>query len=152
MIEEHSDSVYRHTFTVPESAMDGNGHVNNVVYVQWMQDVAILHSEATGGTRAAHAAGGIWVVRSHKVEYLSPAFAGDEVTALTWVAGFGGVRSPRRYRFVRESDKKILAKGETEWIFVDAQSGRPRKIPDEVTRLFPIPTEDDVSRWFDQGS
>ena len=58
MIEERSDSAYRHKFTVPESAMDGNGHVNNVVYVQWMQDVAILHSDAVGGTEAALAAGG----------------------------------------------------------------------------------------------
>jgi acyl-CoA thioester hydrolase len=78
MTESNSNTIYRYEFTVPESAVDQNGHVNNVVYVQWMQDVAILHANATGGTRAMHAAGGTWVVHSHKVEYLSPAFADEE--------------------------------------------------------------------------
>ena len=53
MTESNSSATYRHEFTVPESAVDQNGHVNNVVYVQWMQDVAVLHSDAVGGTRAA---------------------------------------------------------------------------------------------------
>ena len=66
--------IYRYEITVPKSAVDINGHVNNVVYVQWMQDVAVLHSDTVGGTRAMHAVGGTWVVHSHKIEYLSPAF------------------------------------------------------------------------------
>lgn len=138
MIEFNSRAIYRHKFTVPESAVDRNGHVNNVVYVQWMQDVAVLHADATGGTRAMHAAGATWVVRSHKIEYLNPAFAGEEVTALTWVVDFRRVRSLRCYRFLRERDKTLLARGETDWVFVDAESGRPRKIPDEVMRVFPL--------------
>jgi len=142
MTESNSNTIYRYEFTVPESAVDQNGHVNNVVYVQWMQDVAVLHSEATGGTRAMHTAGGTWVVRSHKVEYLSPAFADEEIVALTWVVNFRRVRSVRRHKFFRKSDNTLLAKGETEWVFVDAESGTPRKIPEEVMRLFPLVAED----------
>ncbi len=58
MTDPHSSSIYRHQFTVPESALDRNGHVNNVVYVQWMRDVAMLHSDSTGGTQAADAKAG----------------------------------------------------------------------------------------------
>ena len=134
----NSSAIYRHELTVPKSAVDQNGHVNNVVYVQWMQDVAILHSEATGGTRAMHRAGATWVVRSHKIEYSNPAFAGEEVTAFTWVANIRKVRSLRRYKFLRKCDNTLLASGETEWVFVDAKSRRPQKIPDEVARAFPI--------------
>ena len=131
------NDIYRYEFIIPESALDQNGHVNNVVYVQWMQDVAILHANAVGGTQAMHATGGTWVV------YLRPAFADEEIVALTWVANFKRVRSLRRYKFVRKSDGKILAKGETEWVFVDAESGRPRMIPDEIIKLFPLVSEKD---------
>jgi acyl-CoA thioester hydrolase len=130
--------VFEHAFTVPEDAVDENGHVNNVVYVQWMQDVAVLHSDATGGTRAVRNAGGTWVVRSHKIAYLRPAFAGDSIQAFTWVVNFRRVRSLRQYRFVRPADNTVLAKGETEWVFVDARTGRPRTIPDSVSRVFPL--------------
>ena len=143
MKESKSNAIYRYEFTVPESAVDINGHVNNVVYVQWMQDVAVLHSDSVEGTRAMHAAGGTWVVRSHTIEYLSPAFAGEEVVALTWVVNFRRVRSIRRHKFFRKNDNTLLARGETEWVFVDAESGTPRKIPEEVMRLFPLVSKDE---------
>jgi acyl-CoA thioester hydrolase len=139
MKESNSNTIYRNEFTVPESAVDMNGHVNNVVYVQWMQDVAVLQ----GGTKAMHESGGTWVVHSHKIEYLSPAFAGEDLVALTWVVNFRRVRSIRRHKFFRKSDNMLLAKGETEWVFVDVESGRPRMIPDEVMQLFSLVAEDD---------
>ena len=129
-------AIFRHEFTVSAEATDQNGHVNNVVYVQWMQDVAVMHSEATGGTHAMQAAGASWVVRSHKIEYLSPAYAGDRIEALTWVVDFRRIRSTRRYKFVRISDQKVLAQGETDWVFVDATTGRPRKITMDVSDAF----------------
>jgi len=130
--------AYRHDFTVPDSAVDQNGHVNNVVYIQWMQDVATLHFNALGGAAPMQAAGATWVVRSHNIEYLSPLYAGEDVTVLTWVVNFRRVRSLRRYRFLRASDGVLLARGETDWVFVDAANGRPRKIPDEIVGLLPL--------------
>lgn len=69
-------STYSKNITIPPSAIDENGHVNNVAYVQWMQDIAIEHYDALGGieTQGPHAT---WVVREHRVEYLLPAFAGE---------------------------------------------------------------------------
>lgn len=85
---------------VSDDAIDQNGHVNNVVYVQWMQDIAMRHSELTGGTAAAEAANGIWVARTHTIEYLSPAYEGDHIEAFTWIVDYQRVRSRRRYKFV----------------------------------------------------
>ena len=136
-----STGVYRHHFTVPESAVDQNGHVNNVVYVQWMQDVAVMHYEAAGGNEAMQAANATWVARSHHIEYLKPVYAGDDVIALTWVENLRRVRSLRRYQFLRQSDNVLLARGETDWVFVDIETGRPRMIADDI-----------ISKWHEEHS
>lgn len=133
-----TDPIYRYEFTILPEALDVNGHVNNVHYVQWMQDVAVRHFELLGGSRLTQAAGATWVVRSHNVEYLSPAFAGERIEARTWVADVRRVRSLRRYEFVRLSDGKLLVRGATDWVFVDAKSGRPQAIPEEVIQIIPL--------------
>ena len=130
--------IFRHEFIIPDEAIDRNGHVNNVMYVQWMQDVAVMHSSASGGTAAMEAAGATWVVRSHKIEYLNPAFAGEKVLAVTWVVNMKRIRSLRRYQFLRRNDGLLLAKGETDWVFIAPESGRPVTIPEEVSSCFPL--------------
>ena len=135
------EPVYRDEFTVPEDVIDRNGHVNNVAYVQWMQDVAVRHFAAVGGMDAMHGANATWVVRSHRIEYRSPALPGDRIRVRTWVVDFRRVRSLRRYEFVRAADGVLLAKGETEWVLVDAVSGRPCSIPAEIRRAFTLVPE-----------
>jgi acyl-CoA thioester hydrolase len=134
--------TFSDAFTIPQSAIDQNGHVNNVACVQWMQDVAVRHYESIGGTNPMQAAGATWVVREHRIEYPLPAFAGEEIEVRTWVENIRKVRSLRRYEFVRKSDSQILVRGETEWVFVDAESGKPIAIPDEVIRVFSISKTD----------
>ena len=109
-----------------------------MMYVQWMQDAAVRHYEAMGGRQITQDIGATWVVRSHTVEYLSPAFAGERIRVLTWVATMRRVRSVRRYRFVRVADEQLLVRGETDWVFVDANTGRPRAVPSEVVNLFTL--------------
>jgi acyl-CoA thioester hydrolase len=141
------EPVYSLEIIVPGEVVDGNRHVNNVAYVQWMQDAALQHSAATGCTRMTESIGATWVARMHRIEYLSPAFAGEAITVLTWVADFRKVRSLRRYKFIRAADQKVLAEGETDWVLVDASSGRPRAIPAELANLFVlVPDEGDSSR------
>ena len=130
--------IYTYEFTVPAAAVDQNGHVNNVMYVQWMQDMAVRHYDFIGGTAPTQALGATWVAREHKIEYLLPAFAGERIQAQTWVANIRRVRSLRKYRFLRQSDGQVLVKGETDWVFVDAQTGQPRRIPDEIERIFTL--------------
>ena len=138
------EPVHRLQIIVPAEAVDRNRHVNNVAYVQWMQDAAIQHSAVTGCTRMTEAIGATWVARMHRIEYLSPAFAGEAITILTWVADFRKVRSLRRYKFIRAADQKVLAQGETDWVLVDLATGRPRGIPAELANLFElVPDEPD---------
>lgn len=127
--------IYSKVIHIPETAIDENGHVNNVAYVQWMQDIAVEHYAAIGGIKAQDAES-TWVIREHRVEYLLPAFAGEEIEIKTWVENVRRVRSLRRYEFVRISDSKMLVKGETDWVFVDVQTGSPRAIPQEVIDTF----------------
>jgi len=141
MTEKYTEPIYRYRFTISEEALDENGHVNNVTYVQWMQDAAVRHYEAMGGGEPTQAINATWVVRSHTVEYLRPAFAGEEIEVRTWVVNMRRVRSARRYQFVRVGDEAMLVRGETEWVFVDATTGRPRSVPDEVIELFRVMDE-----------
>jgi acyl-CoA thioester hydrolase len=127
--------------SVPPSAIDANGHVNNVEFVRWMQDAALAHADAAGCTAATLAAGATWVVRSHHVEYLRPAVAGDTIRVLTWVANVRRAFSLRRYQFRRAGDDTLLATGETDWVFVDTKAARPRSIPQEIMRGFELAPE-----------
>jgi acyl-CoA thioester hydrolase len=137
--------IHRYELLVPEEAEDQNGHVNNVEYLRWMQDAAMQHSEITGCTAATNAAGATWVVRTHKIEYFKPAFAGDRVVIVTWIADFRRVQSLRKYKIIRPADDALLAEGETNWVFVDAQKGTLRSIPQEVRAAFePLPREKDA--------
>jgi acyl-CoA thioester hydrolase len=127
--------IYKKTFIIPEDSIDENGHVNNVAYVQWMQDIAVEHYASIGGIQA-QGTDATWVVREHRIEYLLPAFEGEEIEIRTWVENFRKVRSLRKYEFVRKADDKILVMGETDWVFVDVKTGSPRAIPQEVANVF----------------
>ena len=130
-------AIYQHPISVTPAAIDRQGHANNVEYVRWMQDAAVAHSVAQGWDAARYAEiGGTWFVRSHHIEYLQPASEGDALTVRTWVATLDRVRSLRRYRIERDGD--LLARAETEWVWIDAIRGRPRPIPAEVAEAFEV--------------
>jgi len=133
-------SIYSKTFTVLQTVIDENGHVNNVAYVQWMQAIAVEHYEAIGGINA-QGNDATWVIREHRIEYFLPAFVGEEIEIKTWVENVRRVRSLRKYEFIRKLDGKILVKGETDWVFVDAKTGAPRAIPEEVIKTFTLSQE-----------
>ncbi len=136
MANSSDNPVFTHTFVVPPEAIDGNGHANNVYYVQWMQDIAVRHYEFIGGVPPTQAMGATWVVRSHHIVYSRPAFVGEAIEVRTWVVNVHRVHSLRRYEFIRKEDGLQLVTGETDWVFVSAVSGRPVEIPEEVKSLF----------------
>jgi acyl-CoA thioester hydrolase len=127
--------IYTKTITISPTAIDENGHVNNVTYVQWMQDIAVEHYSSIGGIEA-QGPDMTWFVREHKIEYLLPAFAGEELEIRTWVENIRRVRSLRKYEFVRKADGKTLVRGETDWVFMDVKTGSPRAVPEEVAKIF----------------
>jgi acyl-CoA thioester hydrolase len=130
--------VHQYEIQVTPAVVDRNGHVNNVAYVQWLQDAAVGHARASGCTAATTAVGASWVVRMHHIEYLAPAFADDTITMFTWVVNWHKVRSLRKYKLIRASDQAVVARAETEWVFVNAKTGRPQPIPVEVKNTLPI--------------
>src|SRR5512138_1001436 len=133
----YAERVYVRSFIITADAIDENGHVNNVAYVQSMQDIAVEHYTAIGGIEA-QGDGAAWFIREHRIEYFLPAFEGEEIEIRTWVENIRRVRSLRRYEFVRKSDGKVLVKGETDWVFVDAKTGAPRAIPEAVSKVFTL--------------
>jgi len=127
--------IYIKTITIPKTAIDENGHVNNVIYVQWMQDAAIRHGDATPGYKLAEGTG--WYAREHRIEYLLSAFVGEELEVHTWLSEVKRVRVHRRYEFLRKADGKVVVKGETDWVYVDIKTSRPIALPAAVLELFP---------------
>ena len=128
-------SRFTYTFTVPESVIDDFGHVNNVAYVQWMQDATIRHGQAVGYVSPENSE---WFVREHHIEYLNSAYSGEELEVQTWLSEIKRVRAHRQYVFVRKSDGKTVARGDTHWVHIDATTGRPMAIPADLQEWFPV--------------
>lgn len=132
-------AIFEHRHIVRPDEIDDLGHANNVRYVAWMQSAAVAHSSAQGWTPERYRDLGCgWVARTHFIEYLAPAFAGDEIVIRTWVADFKKVTSTRRYRMLRAGDGAMLARAETNWAFVDLARALPRRILPEVGAAFEI--------------
>lgn len=127
---------------VPEEATDEFGHVNNQRYIAWMQEVATAHSAANGWPMERYLRiGAAWVVRSHFIEYLRPAFAGDALEIDSWAASLALREVTRKYRF--RGAGQLLARAETKWVYVDIKSGRPKRIPEELLSSFEAVPDDD---------
>lgn len=126
---------------VPVTAqeLDELQHVSNVVYVRWIQDVAVAHSEAVGlSLEVYRKLGAVFVVRRHEVDYLRPALAGDEVEVETRVVAKSSVTATRQTFIRRVADGQVLVQAQTQWAYVSTSTGRPVRIPPEVTQRFTI--------------
>src|SRR5579871_5147402 len=115
---------------VQSKDIDELNHVNNVVYLQWVQNVAAAHWNelASAEIKAAH----VWVALRHEIDYVNPAFLGDKVTARTWVSSVEGARSTRHVEF--HTNGKCLAKATTHWCLLDATSFKPKRIGPEIRK------------------
>ena len=137
------ETYFRHRRTVAPSEIDGLGHVNNLVYLAWMVDAATGHSESVGWPLDRYLREGFgWVVRSHTIHYRRPAFVGEPIEVVTWIAAMTRVTCLRRYRVIRVSDGVLLAEGHTEWAFVDYSTGVPRRVAEQIVKDYPTPTEE----------
>lgn len=124
------------TVEIMPEHIDINGHVNNVQYVQWMQDVAISHSQAVGGRQALHELEATWFAREHHIKYLLQVKKGEELLIRTWADSFKRTSSIRRYDFYRKSDNSLVADASTVWVFIDLKTGRPHPIPETLRKLY----------------
>jgi acyl-CoA thioester hydrolase len=126
--------IFELTFTAGPEHIDELGHVNNAVWVQWIQQVAVAHWEAVADPK--HKDAYFWVVVRHEIDYLRPAHEGDVVTARTWVG-----EAPKGARFARHveftgPDGKPSVRSTTQWAIIDKALGRPIRVPAEVIAPF----------------
>jgi acyl-CoA thioester hydrolase len=130
---------YRHLVEVRPDDIDELGHAGNLVYVRWVLEAALAHSTAAGLDPAAYLKRGeVWVVRSHEITYLRPAFAGERLAVDTRVLSMAAASSIRRTRITRLVDGAHLCDASTDWVFVDMKRGRPRRIPQDIRACFAL--------------
>lgn len=134
---------FRYPHVVSREDIDELGHAGNFHYVRWMQHAAVAHSTANGWPPERYnELGGGWVVRSHQITYLKPAFEGDELSIETWVENMRSATSLRRYE-IRRKDGILLARAETDWAFVNYATQKPVRIPAHVASAFEIVRPED---------
>lgn len=135
--------IFHKSLVVGADSIDAVGHVNNREYLRWMEEIAVEHSAARGWPMERYFEGGTaWVASTHFLEYLRPAFEGDALDVYTWIAAWDLRTCLRRYAVLRQ--RKLLARGETCWAFVELASGRACDLPAAVTDSFCVLGEDDA--------
>jgi len=116
--------------------IDEQNHVNNIVYLRWVQEVATAHWRAVASPKAQEAIG--WVVLRHEIDYKTPAACGDEVVLCTWVGKATRLTFERFTEIRRSRDDQVLSRARTLWCPIDAQTGRPVRVPADVHSQFSI--------------
>lgn len=126
-------SSYEKVIRVTEKHLDELGHVNNVVYLQWIQDIAKEHwlSLAPEKIQAEY----IWVVLSHSISYKIPCFEGELLKIQTFVGEINGPRWPRFVRIYKDSSK-LAVSSETSWCLLSTTTQRPVRIGKDVEAVF----------------
>ncbi|MFG6668361.1 acyl-CoA thioesterase [Halomonas sp. HNIBRBA4712] len=126
------------SFTVETEAIDAYGHVNNGEYLRWVERISWAHSEALGLDLARYRElDRAMVVHRHELDYLAPAYAGDELTLATWIVECDGrMRLTRRFQLQRERDGKTLLAARTVFVCTALSSGRPKRLPEKYRRIY----------------
>ena len=122
------------TVPVQPADIDQQDHVNNTVYLRWVQEVATAHWESLSPAAAQETIG--WVVLRHEIDYKAPACLGDEIVLRTWVGEATRVTFERFTEMRRAGDHGLLAQARTLWVPVSTASGRPARVPPEIRALF----------------
>jgi acyl-CoA thioester hydrolase len=131
-------AVFGRTRQVAPRDVDLLGHVNNVVWVRFVVELAEAHAAALGlDFHTTRALGGVWIVRRHDVLYHANVPLGAHLHETTWVSAMRGALSHRHARF-EDAGGRLLVESETEWAWVDGKTLRPRRVPPAVRDRFDL--------------
>ena len=125
---------YTATITAGPEDIDILGHVNNAVWVKWIQDVAVAHWHAIAAPE--HDAAYIWAITRHEIDYRGNVFEGETVTAETWVQEPPKGARFNRYMKFTGADGKVRVEAKTTWAILDRATGRLVRVPEEVAAPF----------------
>jgi len=131
-----SSARFEMIISVLPGDIDEQNHVNNTVYLRWVQDVATAHWRAVASAKAQESIG--WVVLRHEIDYKGPATLGDEVVLRTWVGKATRLTFERFTEIRRNRDGRLLSEARTLWCPIDAQTGRVVRVSTEVRSQFSI--------------
>lgn len=129
-----SPTAFEITVAVLPNDIDGQEHVNNTVYLRWVQDVAVAHWRAIASAEAQEAIG--WVVLRHEIDYKTPALLGDDIFLRTWVGKATRVTFERFTEILRARDRRLLCKARTLWVPISSATGKPTRVSDEIRKQF----------------
>lgn len=126
--------VFEYTITVLPQHIDDLQHVNNVVYVQFMQDAAGKHWNSKVSKETDEQV--LWVVKRHEIDYHNAALLNDELLIRTWTGEQTAVTWDRHYEIIRVSDNKKIISAKSVWVMLDKSTGKPRRIDHTITDPF----------------
>ena len=116
--------------------IDEQSHVNNTVYLRWVQNVATAHWRAIASRDAQAAIG--WIVLRHEIDYKAPAMLGEEIVLRTWIGKASRLTFERFTEIRRKNDDQLLSQARTLWCPINAQTGRPTRVSADVRKQFSI--------------
>ena len=132
-MQRPADNVYSHQIKITENDIDELGHVNNIVYVRWVQDASAAHwFHLVSEEVQQHY---LWVVLRHEIDYLTSALLQDEIIAYTWVGEHRGAKSERLVQICDAHTNKIFAQAKTTWCLLSSKDLRPVRIDKEMMRI-----------------
>lgn len=138
MPHDPSTERFELSITITPKDIDELGHVNNVVYLRWVQEAAVAHWRAVATT--AQQAEVVWVVVRHEIDYKHAARLDDRIIACTWVGSATTQTFERHTEILCARDRRLLARARTLWCPIDIRSGRPLRVGSDIRERFSVPT------------
>jgi acyl-CoA thioester hydrolase len=126
--------VFEMTVSVQSADIDEQNHVNNTVYLRWVQDVATAHWRSLASSESQSAIG--WVVLRHEIDYKLAANFADEILLRTWVGEASRLKFERFTEIRRKSHDQLLAQARTVWVPIDLSTGKPTRVSADVRARF----------------
>ena len=122
--------AFAYHIEITKSDIDAQGHVNNGCYMRWLDEAAYAHSCSLGfDSDALRELGGTFVVRRHEVDYLQQAYLRDHLIDYTWPGEMKRFRALRHHVIVNEAKQQVIVRALTHWIYIDADTSRPKRMP-----------------------
>ena len=127
-------AIFEMTVPVLSTDIDEQSHVNNTVYLRWIQDVATAHWKSLASAQSQAAIG--WIVLRHEIDYKLPASFGDEIVLRTWVGQASRLKFERFTEVRRKIDNQLLSQARTLWVPIDVRTGKPTRVSAELRAQF----------------
>ena len=120
--------------TVSKNDLDDLNHVNNVIYIHWVQEIAKEHWKSLVSNEIIK--NYYWVLLEHQIKYLNPALLNDKIMIKTYIEKNEGIRSNRIVEIYNRNNDKLLVKSKTIWCLINAKTNKPNRITDEIRKAF----------------